>query len=541
MRSLFTLFGGASCLLLALCFRVTQESKTSRSPQSTDKSATTTDRRQIHSAELDDLCHFEIPDRTQERAKILKFVGVQTNEVISHSQQYGSNGGGFGGGQFGGGLFRSPRIVPPPQSKSEIGTNAWEFTLTSNPDRHTYLWSNRLHAIVHDGLVYHANPRHVTSMPDGEVSSRFFQQIVSADLQGHLDSNENAWRISKVQVVDLKSKAAYGSCVQHASLELDCVPVQIAELGNFELASIANMRAGAKRIVTWNHHNNCLQVVGAIRANGTCFRCHELKTGDLVAAFTYRLEAGSTSMRDAANDAKRDKVNEAFVRDLPSKARDLDAVLRCLHNNTVQTFEASPMFGVGREPEPLENHPVVPTGDTDAERWDLRVQLRAKLSGRQTQWMWLNQIRGMTHRGYVYQVNDRNFVEFPPLVMSLKYLKDLVSSEGSSEVAADEGMWRLDELQLVGLLMHDHPIVYDRQFRGTQSGSRSITRDLDLVEAELLEELSNGADLSFSWDEGHSSLLMLGAIRAKANCLKCHDVNQNDLLGAFAYRITEVR
>jgi hypothetical protein len=59
------------------------------------------------------------------------------------------------------------------------------------------------------------------------------------------------------------------------------------------------------------------------------------------------------------------------------------------------------------------------------------------------------------------------------------------------------------------------------------------TRPLDDFEAERLPKLRAGEELSTA--QGPRRVRMLGAIRAQADCLRCHGVNQGDLLGAFSY------
>jgi hypothetical protein len=58
-------------------------------------------------------------------------------------------------------------------------------------------------------------------------------------------------------------------------------------------------------------------------------------------------------------------------------------------------------------------------------------------------------------------------------------------------------------------------------------------RPLDEFEVEHLPKLQAGEDVSSV--QGPWRIRMIGAIRAQAECLKCHSVEPNELLGAFSY------
>ena len=65
------------------------------------------------------------------------------------------------------------------------------------------------------------------------------------------------------------------------------------------------------------------------------------------------------------------------------------------------------------------------------------------------------------------------------------------------------------------------------------------TRSLDLFESTGLEALAKGDELFTRSRNG--VVRMLGAVRAKSDCLSCHDnKREGDLLGAFSYTLREV-
>ena len=111
-----------------------------------------------------------------------------------------------------------------------------------------------------------------------------------------------------------------------------------------------------------------------------------------------------------------------------------------------------------------------------------------------------------------------------------------------------ERLWILKEMHLIGLVKHDEPAVYlgdgnhaDRQDKQGKDqpkvGTNAIapTRALDSFEAAALTELRHGVELVARTTINH--MRILGAIRACADCLACHQVEQGALLGAFTYTL----
>jgi hypothetical protein len=95
---------------------------------------------------------------------------------------------------------------------------------------------------------------------------------------------------------------------------------------------------------------------------------------------------------------------------------------------------------------------------------------------------------------------------------------------------------QIDHVLLVGILMHDQPRVYLSDKLPSMDQLRSgRTRELDSFEEASLVSLKGGEDLCIV--ERDDTLRMLGALRATAQCLKCHDASTGDLLGAFSYTL----
>ncbi len=96
--------------------------------------------------------------------------------------------------------------------------------------------------------------------------------------------------------------------------------------------------------------------------------------------------------------------------------------------------------------------------------------------------------------------------------------------------------WAVQTLDLVGLLLHEEPVVYVSEHLPAMDEARDApTRPLDRFEAFGLAALCAGDDLFVSVDG--DGLRMLGGIRSTAQCVACHGCRRGDLLGAFSYML----
>jgi hypothetical protein len=105
-----------------------------------------------------------------------------------------------------------------------------------------------------------------------------------------------------------------------------------------------------------------------------------------------------------------------------------------------------------------------------------------------------------------------------------------------SAVPQPERRWRLQHLDLVGLLLHVTPVAYvSAQLPRMDELRTAPTRPLDVWEDAGLASLRSGQDL-FVRETAHG-LRMLGAIRSVKQCLECHGGEPGTLLGAFSYTL----
>jgi hypothetical protein len=140
------------------------------------------------------------------------------------------------------------------------------------------------------------------------------------------------------------------------------------------------------------------------------------------------------------------------------------------------------------------------------------------------------------------QIHDDNVLDFAYLE-GFGYFKDRRNVAGfeshrfhgyASFNTPDE--WKLERLELVSLLKHEHPAVYVSEYLPRMKDTDDAkTRPLDAFERAALEALLTGEDLKVLQTQDH--MRVLGSIRAAKQCLQCHSVERGDLLGAFTYRL----
>ena len=117
-----------------------------------------------------------------------------------------------------------------------------------------------------------------------------------------------------------------------------------------------------------------------------------------------------------------------------------------------------------------------------------------------------------------------------------------------------ERIWNLKEMLLIGIVKHETPVVYlggageshnvvkTRDTRPPvpppsepRARGKAPSRPTDAFESAALAELRKGTELSASTTPAETRLV--GAIRARADCIACHDGGVGALLGAFTYRL----
>jgi hypothetical protein len=210
-------------------------------------------------------------------------------------------------------------------------------------------------------------------------------------------------------------------------------------------------------------------------------------------------------------------------------------LLRRLHEEKVELFVNSPGFGVARifgrpsesgitrklrpnAPVPQPASPAYPSGSGADPSPSPRV----------------SESEGL------HRMHEEAIVDFA-CPAGFGYVKDRRHVAGYqahqfSGVPRREERWEVRRLELVGLLLHNEPVVYVSENLPRMDELRGApTRPLDGFEATALEKLRSGKDLLVA--EAPSGVRMLGAIRSVKQCGTCHGSKRGTLLGAFSYTL----
>jgi hypothetical protein len=102
--------------------------------------------------------------------------------------------------------------------------------------------------------------------------------------------------------------------------------------------------------------------------------------------------------------------------------------------------------------------------------------------------------------------------------------------------------WAVRKVELIGLLMHDSPVVYlnsENRLPTMADVKDAQTRAPIEFESNALKDLAAGKEAVFV-AATTNQVRMVGAIRMAEACTKCHDGKQGDLLGAFTYDLVRV-
>jgi hypothetical protein len=210
--------------------------------------------------------------------------------------------------------------------------------------------------------------------------------------------------------------------------------------------------------------------------------------------------------------------------------------LSLLHEDAVGLFVNSPGFGVARTFLPAE--------------WNLRMGLRretvplqpgARFDGIWSPGEWKSPtadgqspLGGLLVESVFDFVNSRGF----------GYIKDRRHVAGFethrfSRTPELASRWKVRNLELVSLILHDPPEVYVSDHLPQMDAMHDTpTRPPDRFELFGLDTLKQGEDLFIA--EDGAGLRMMGAIRGVKPCIACHGGRRGDLLGAFSYSLQPV-
>lgn len=146
-----------------------------------------------------------------------------------------------------------------------------------------------------------------------------------------------------------------------------------------------------------------------------------------------------------------------------------------------------------------------------------------------------------------FDMHARNALNFAN-PMGFGYVKDLEHVAGFQAHQFHHGQswndspskevserWKIERLELVSILKFEEPAVYVADHLPRMDDLRHAkTRPLNDFEADALAALRRGEDMKIQ--AASDRILMLGSLRAVKQCVRCHQVERGDLLGAFSYR-----
>jgi len=219
----------------------------------------------------------------------------------------------------------------------------------------------------------------------------------------------------------------------------------------------------------------------------------------------------------------------------PGEERRVE-LLRTLHEDTTRLFVDSPGFGSSRMSGRWTPAKHNLEGFKPKRQEPIKQPKAETLSASAEGESWKPQppepgLDELHREGVVEFVNPAGF----------GYVKDRqhvagFKSHRFGEAVKPKEKWTVASVELVGLLLHPHPVVYVSPNLPNMEELRGApTRPLDRFEAAGLEAIQRGEDLFVG--QTPSGTRMIGAIRSAKQCLQCHEGNRGDLLGAFSYRL----
>jgi hypothetical protein len=225
-----------------------------------------------------------------------------------------------------------------------------------------------------------------------------------------------------------------------------------------------------------------------------------------------------TERAAAEKDAVKpvDKAKKATGKDHDRQDKLLASVMQRLHADAYDHFISQPGQGISRL-MPVVN---VAKRDWKMPQWTSEelVKAQAPLKGEKD--------FELIHRLSLRKFGANGMAE-----------KEYWENEHKNPLPPKERLWEIKALDLVGLIMHESPVVYiSEKLPEMKNLKKTPTRDLDLFESEGLEELMAGKELYIRSQS--ETIRVLGPVKAGKACLKCHhDAKEGDVLGAFSYTL----
>lgn len=280
---------------------------------------------------------------------------------------------------------------------------------------------------------------------------------------------------------------------------------------------------------TWSRAGLCLLVMMgvyggfALHAAGTVGRLRELMRAYPLETFADQLPPITRTEPLQLSEAVQAELDE-FEGAASGRWRSRTRSLQMLHSRAALQFYAAQGFGVTRmmlmRPKDLAGDPLL----------DESPRLYGH-SGKIDE----------EHLAYVnrdmlvayFSPNDIGYVQEPGVVAGFQ--PHALRRQPTDRTRSEEHvLWRVDRLELVGLLRNEEPLAYDvAKVPSMEQLRQAPTRPLTDFESQALPQLVGEKDVVF--EETNRGVRMIGSIRAVESCLDCHDAPRGQLLGAFSY------
>jgi bisphosphoglycerate-dependent phosphoglycerate mutase len=202
----------------------------------------------------------------------------------------------------------------------------------------------------------------------------------------------------------------------------------------------------------------------------------------------------------------------------------LASMAQVLHSEAYQRFISQPGMGMSR---------MMPTLSVLARAWKVPEWTSEELAKEQPP------VTGVKDLGLIHRFSLKNFGASNTKTDAERW-EDLAKEARIKELKK-EYLWEIKSLDLVGLVMHETPVVYvSQKIPEMKDLKKKPTREMDVFESEGLEELASGKGLYIR--SKADTIRVLGPIHAAKACLKCHgDAKEGDLLGAFSYTLRQAK
>jgi hypothetical protein len=268
--------------------------------------------------------------------------------------------------------------------------------------------------------------------------------------------------------------------------------------------------------------------------------------------------SGTDQDADSPQVAEGGSVNQnAAVAGAAKKNLKIRKGLNSYHANAVQIFSQAPGFGLTRMPilmKKVEEEVVILSpGELDVDSPLVNQPQLIEANKKFAEFFADKETR-------LFDARLRGNFYLPANIGETA--KPVAEGTTKSDPAATK-LWRIETLNLVGLLEPKKPVVYvshkvreewiKNHFKVVDKDGLPVNPDNPPAVAEIKDNLPAGARLPNMFEEAaiqkllqgqslfvygqEDTIRMMGALHATRQCLQCHDVLEGEVLGALSYTL----